>query len=93
MTQENVNGVEPKSQRRKIGALLTHPQFASGTACLLGLLSLLTVLCFHFPELLTSQEFRAVYTEAFARNMLLVGLVLTFISGTIGVCSGDSWPS
>lgn len=84
----NVNGVEQKSQRRGIRALVTHPQFASGTACLLGLLSLLTVLCFHFPELLTSQEFRAVYTEEFARNMLLVGLVLTFAAGTIAILRG-----
>lgn len=65
-----------------------HPQFASGAACLLGLLSLLTVLCFHFPELLTSQEFRAVYTETFARNLLLVGLVSAFIIGTIAILRG-----
>src|SRR5687767_4104950 len=76
------------AQRRGIRALVTHPQFASGTTCLLGVLSLLTVLCFHFPRMLTSQEFRAVYTEDFARNMLTVGLVLTFIMGPIAILRG-----
>jgi len=42
-------------------------------AALLGLSSLLGVLCFHFPDLLTSREFRQVYTEGFARGLLLVG--------------------
>ena len=41
-------------------------------AALLGLSSLLGVLCFHFPDLLTSREFRQVYTEGFARGLLLV---------------------
>lgn len=77
-----------RKRRGSIRALVSHPQFASGAACLLGVLSLLTVLCFHFPELLTSQEFRAVYTERFARNMLLVGLVMAFIFGTIAILRG-----
>ena len=84
----NANGVEARPQRGAMRTLVTHPQFASGTTCLLGLLSLLTVLCFHFPQLLTSQEFRAVYTEDFARNMLLIGLVLTFIMGPIAILRG-----
>ena len=29
------------------------PSFTAGSSALLGLLSLLAVLCFHFPELLT----------------------------------------
>ncbi len=51
----------------------------------LGLLSLLGVLCFHFPDLLTSRDFRSVYTETFARNTLLSGLVAAFIMGTIAI--------
>lgn len=54
-------------------------------AAALGLLSLLGVLCFHFPELLTSREFRATYTEGFARDLLLVGLVGAFALGTLAV--------
>lgn len=39
-----------------------------------GLLSLLAVLCFLFPQWLTFAEFRKVYTEEFARTALLIGL-------------------
>ncbi len=54
----------------------------------LGLCALLGVLCFHFPELLTSREFRAAYTEDFARRLLLVGLVAAFVLGTISILRG-----
>jgi hypothetical protein len=51
----------------------------------LGILSLMGVLCFHFPDLLTSKEFRAVYTETLARNLLLTGLIAAFVMGTIAI--------
>jgi lathosterol oxidase len=51
----------------------------------LGLSALLGVLCFHFPELLTSRDFRAVYSEEFARRLLLVGLVAAFVLGTLAI--------
>lgn len=54
----------------------------------LGLCALLGVLCFHFPELLTSREFRAAYTEDFARRLLLVGLVAAFVLGTVSILRG-----
>ncbi len=54
----------------------------------LGLLSLMGVLCFHFPDLLTSRDFRAVYTEEFARNTLLIGLIAAFILGTLAILRG-----
>lgn len=58
------------------------------TAALLGLLSLAGVLCFHFPGLLTSREFRAIYTEAFARQLLAFGLVASVLLGTMAVLRG-----
>lgn len=57
-------------------------------SALLGVLSLIGVLCFHFPELLTSRDFRQVYTEQFARQLLLTGLVLAFVLGTVAVLRG-----
>lgn len=54
----------------------------------LGLSALLGVLCFHFPDLLTSRDFRAVYTETFARNLLLIGLVAAFLCGTFAIMRG-----
>lgn len=51
----------------------------------LGLLSLLAVLCFLFPQWLTTAELRQVYSEQFARHALLVGLVFSFALGTLNV--------
>ena len=62
------------------------------TACWFGVLSLLAVLCFHFPELLTSQEFRPVYTSGFARGLLLVGIIGAFVIGTLAVLAGQRRP-
>jgi lathosterol oxidase len=62
-----------------------HRSFFAHSAALLGLLSLFAVLCFHFPELLTSKEFRTVYTEQFARHLLLAGLVAAFCMGTVAI--------
>lgn len=84
-TSEDRGGPAQRPHRGHLRSLVGHPGFAAGVSCLLGVLSLLTVLCFHFPELLTSREFRAVYTEEFARNLLLIGLVVAFASGTIAV--------
>lgn len=54
----------------------------------LGLLALMGVLCFHFPELLTSRDFRAVYEESFARQLLLIGLIAAFVFGTLAILRG-----
>jgi sterol desaturase/sphingolipid hydroxylase (fatty acid hydroxylase superfamily) len=56
----------------------------------LGLLSLAGVLCFHFPELLTSRDFRAVYDETFARRLLLAGLIAAFGLGTLAILRGKN---
>ena len=62
-----------------------HRSFFAYSAALLGVLSLFAVLCFHFPELLTSKEFRTAYTEQFARHLLLAGLVAAFCMGTFAI--------
>lgn len=51
----------------------------------LGILSLMGVLCFHYPDLLTSREFRAVYSETLARNLLLIAIIAAFVMGTIAI--------
>jgi sterol desaturase/sphingolipid hydroxylase (fatty acid hydroxylase superfamily) len=66
----------------------TKRSWSACIACGLGLMSLLGVLAFHFPSLLTSQQFRAVYTEGFARTLLLIGLVAAFGLGTFAVLTG-----
>jgi len=68
-----------------ISTARAHRSFFAYSAALLGVLSLFAVLCFHFPELLTSKEFRTAYTEHFARNLLLAGLVAAFVMGTVAI--------
>lgn len=60
------------------------------SSALLGVLAVLGVLCFHFPDLLTSRDFRQAYTEEFARNLLLAGVVAAFTMGTIAILRGRS---
>lgn len=46
------------------------------------------MLCLHFPGLLTSRDFRPVYSEALARQLLLSGLVAAFACGTFAILRG-----
>lgn len=71
-------------------AIKSRPSWLAHISAGLGLSALLGVLCFHFPELLTSKEFRATYTEGFARNLLLFGIVTAFITGTLAILRGRS---
>lgn len=61
------------------------PQFIFGegrisgySAIFLSLLSLFGVLCFQFPELLTSPEFRAIYTGESMRALLMCVIIASF---------------
>ncbi len=63
-------------------------RWLAGVSLTLGALAVLAVLCFHFPALLTSAEFRAVYSESFVRHLLALGLTAGFISGTVAVLRG-----
>src|SRR5688572_20275820 len=58
------------------------------SSALVGVLALLGVLCFHFPQLLTSRDFRQAYTEGFARNLMLIGVVAAFLMGTVAILRG-----
>ncbi|HEX4853683.1 sterol desaturase family protein [Arenimonas sp.] len=66
----------------------TQRSWMASISAALGLLSLVAVACFHFPELLTSRDFRAVYSESFARRLLLAGLVAAFLLGTLAILRG-----
>ena len=55
----------------------------------LGVLSLFAVLCFRFPELLTTPELRAVYPIAWVRSTLFSALVLALGLGALSVLLGD----
>lgn len=57
-------------------------------SCTLGVLSLLSVLCFMFPDLLTTKELRQVYSESFARQALSVGMALSVSFGVFSILRG-----
>jgi len=51
----------------------------------LGLSSVLAVLCFHFPEWLTTPELRAGYPLELLRMLLLGGMILAVVFGALSV--------
>jgi sterol desaturase/sphingolipid hydroxylase (fatty acid hydroxylase superfamily) len=49
----------------------------------LGILAILTALCFLFPNMLTTPEFRPLYNAHLLRQLLILGILIGFISGVI----------
>src|SRR6266852_5979647 len=49
----------------------------------LGILSVLGVLCFHFPDLLTTPELRGVYTADEMRYLLYAGMIFSVAFGLV----------
>jgi sterol desaturase/sphingolipid hydroxylase (fatty acid hydroxylase superfamily) len=62
---------------------LGRGQISGWISAILGVLSLCGVLCFYFPALLTSEEFRKAYTVEFARTVLLIVLVIAYFTGIV----------
>ena len=63
------------SERLKIG----EGRISAALSLFLSLVGLGAVLCFHFPELLTTAEFRAHYPVELLRVVLLICLVLLLL--------------
>ena len=57
----------------------------------LGALSLFAVLCFRFPELLTTPELREVYPMDLVRGALFTALSLGLAAGALAVLLGRRW--
>lgn len=53
------------------------------TAFFLGPMVLMSVLCFRYPDFLTSQTTRSIYSEEFARNLVWVGVVVSFLASVL----------
>lgn len=56
----------------------------------LGALSVLAVLCFHFPEWLTTPELRRTYPVELLRHVLLAGMLLAAVFGALSLLLSDS---
>ena len=57
-------------------------------AAFLGLMSILAVLAFHYPEYLTTPQLRAVYEEHQVRLILYIGMIAATLFGVIGLFAG-----
>ncbi len=69
-----------------------RPKFLNGmawTSMFLGIMGLLAVLAFYYPEYLTTPALRAIYQEHQVRTLLYTGLVLTTIIAPIGLLYSD----
>lgn len=51
----------------------------------LGILAILSALCFLFPNVLTTPEFRPLYNAGILKGALFTGIVIGFIAGVISV--------
>ncbi len=66
-------------QRLKIGE-----GFISGyVSIFLGVLSVLAILCFQFPEIFTTPEFREVYTGEIMKTLLMGVIIASFFFATL----------
>ncbi len=65
-------------------------QISGIISAMLGILGLCGVLCFRFPDVFTSEQFRAAYTQDFARNLLFWGLITAYIMGIISYALNQS---
>src|SRR5262245_18217860 len=65
-------------------------RISAAIAVLLGACSQLAVLCFHFPEYLTTPELRAPYDVGPRRNALRAGMFGAVVAGSMAVLLGRS---
>jgi sterol desaturase/sphingolipid hydroxylase (fatty acid hydroxylase superfamily) len=86
-------GLEPSSGVRPF--VWGEGRIAGYTAAALGLCALLGVLCFRYPEWLTTAEFRAsLYSFGFVRNLLWLGVLVSFLLGMVSyLMSRDKRPA
>jgi len=78
--------MENKNKRMKVG----EGRISGALSIFLGTLSLAAILCFKFPEQLTTPEFREVYTAEMAENILLGGIIATFLFALVSLLLNKS---
>jgi sterol desaturase/sphingolipid hydroxylase (fatty acid hydroxylase superfamily) len=66
--------ISPKPQRLTIG----KGQISGYISIFLSIIALTSILCFIFPEKLTTPEFREIYTAQAMQTLLMVVIVLSF---------------
>lgn len=67
--------------RMKVG----EGRISGAISIFLGTLTLVGILCFKFPEQLTTPEFREIYTADMVENLMLGGIIATFLFGLVSL--------
>lgn len=73
--------MEAQNKRMRVG----EGRISGAISIFLGLSSLAGMLCFKFPEQLTTPEFREVYTAEMAENIMLGGIIATFLFALVSL--------
>ena len=73
--------MKDQTKRMQIG----EGKISGAISVFLGLLSLVGILCFKFPEQLTTKEFREVYTAEMVENLMLGVIIATFLFALISI--------
>ncbi|WP_298473447.1 sterol desaturase family protein [uncultured Maribacter sp.] len=73
--------MEEQNKRMKVG----EGRISGSISIFLGLLSLGGILCFKFPEQLTTSEFREVYTAEMVENLMLGAIISTFLFALVSL--------
>ncbi len=82
-------GTPGAEQRASAEFEIGDGRLSGALAIALGSLSLLAVLCFRFPELLTTPELRAVYPLGLVRAVLFGALLLALAFAALAVLLGN----
>ncbi|SMC65168.1 sterol desaturase family protein [Cellulophaga tyrosinoxydans] len=73
--------MKSENNRMRIG----EGRISGAISIFLGVSSLASILCFKFPEQFTTPEFREVYTAAMAENLILGGIISTFLFALLSI--------
>lgn len=73
--------MEKKNRRMRIG----EGKISGALSIFLGSLSLAGILCFKFPEQLTTPDFREIYTPEIVENLMLGGIIATFLFALVSI--------
>lgn len=90
-TAKTITSLMP-NKRLKIG----QGRISGYLSILLGVMALLGLLCFKYPERLTTPEFREVYTKKSMETLMLAGTIASFFFALVSVVLSKgirySWP-
>jgi len=73
--------MDSQKKRMRVG----EGKISGAISIFLGALSLAGILCFKFPEQLTTPEFREVYTPAIVENLMLGAIIATFLFALVSI--------